>query len=108
MLTISNNIKKIALSLLVACLAIGFSAFTNASEEIKNENLFDKVYYHLGDSYVVATDVPAGYTCQADELSCQIQFTTANQPVNDDPIAEADLDDYTYTPIEGEGSYQEP
>lgn len=107
MLKISKNIKKIALSLLVIGLAIGTQAFKSAEKQ-NLSNRFDKVYYHLGDSYVVAPSVPSGYTCQTDTQPCSIRFAAGNEPANDNPIPEGSLGGLTYTPEGGTGSYQEP
>jgi hypothetical protein len=98
---LSLNIKKIALSLLVVGLAVGFSAFTNT----ENSSRFLKTYYHLGSNYVVAASVPVGYSCKTDTQPCRITFTTANQPDDDLPISESNLSSYTYIPS-GTGSYQ--
>lgn len=103
MLRISKNIKKIALSLLVVGLAISTQAFKKSHKAV-NGSRFDKVYYHVGDQYLVAP--PIGTSCEEDTQPCRITFLPENQPNNDNPISENALSGLTYTPSTEQGSYQ--
>jgi|SRR5258708_7217385 hypothetical protein len=61
-----NNIKKIALGLLVGAMAIGFSAFTNATAK-KSSGAFTIWYYTLGSDQQTYTRVG---TSGPDENNC--------------------------------------
>lgn len=65
-----NNIKKIALSLLVVGLAIGAQSFKNA------ENKFSTVYYQTSEGYYTKTP-PSGSFCNTSVNTnpCQIEFS---------------------------------
>jgi hypothetical protein len=59
-----NNIKKIALSGLVACLVVGFSAFTSAEKQ----NIVR--YYKVDLATYPDADDPEGYAYYADMDRC--------------------------------------
>ena len=68
-----NSIKKIALSLLVACLAIGFQSFTNVKSKGK---VFAIKYYQTTEgNYSSTQPVPTPNLCQIGSMNpCIITF----------------------------------
>ena len=102
-----NNLKKIALSGLVACLAIGFSAFTNAEKNtIKvTRNAEGKIisvtasYYRIPANASTSTDLTASHyvfsnsplaNCDSGTSNiCSSEWTTENAPTNGQSPADA-------------------
>lgn len=71
-----NNLKKTALGLMIAIIAVGFSAFTASKTE--KSHLVSKTYYHVGNEYV--DQLPDGLECALDDQSCTIVFDGINLP----------------------------
>ncbi|TRW21063.1 hypothetical protein FMM05_20700 [Flavobacterium zepuense] len=73
-----KNSYKFALGLLVAVLAIGFSAF-KTNEDVSKKKLVTVTYYHIGNNYV-QTVPPANYSCKNDDYNCTVSVTATNPP----------------------------
>jgi hypothetical protein len=81
-----NNIKKIALGLLVGAMAIGFSAFTNASAKT---NFATRYWTNNGTNYVLLSGTPnpadhCGSTSSSAE--CAVESNDSSIP-NSFPIS---------------------
>lgn len=101
-----NNIRKTALGLLVAIIAIGFSAFTpTAKTSNYGKQIIDSENHNWIDlsGYTEVFDLqaplnPGEYRCQDEETTCSATFTTPPAANQADPLVKVD-GQFEYEPM---------
>jgi hypothetical protein len=94
-----KNFKQIAFGLLVGALAIGFSAFTNASKSVKASKFTTYYYTNDGSNYQIGgTTAPDPDNCSVSgSKACVVSSTTDLDA--DAPFANTNPNHYPITQV---------